>query len=390
MAGAPDLGRAAGSTGRLRDGQGAAGRARGAVRRRTAPSRARGLVQKFWANRGVPEGPQRALLTDVAVEGVERRAAAAAGAGGGGGPAGPPLGSLDELQREELAEARAWAGLEGLRAADPAGVGVRLVDLDWALGGGAVDAVSEGVDTAAVAAREPELLGVPKALVVQRLLAMSCVCGNGEVLPLVEREPALLVQDLRVEPADDPADLLRAWRCGLASDRSDEWPERLDALQAYRTANEDCSVGCRPGDDPGLERWARKQRIDRASGNLDEERCGALDALGFQWDSEDAEWERWFTELRAFHAAHGHCTVASEAGPRWESEGSSASADFQQWVGFQRAAHKAGWLKEARRERLAELGFDFAVAPPAKKGRQSVRGGAHKRDAALVRKPESG
>ena len=75
---------------------------------------------------------------------------------------------------------------------------------------------------------------------------------------------------------------------------------------------------------------------------------------------------------------------------RWKSEGSSASADFQQWVGFQRAAHKAGWLKEARRERLAELGFDFAVAPPAKKGRQSVRGGAHKRDAALVRKPESG
>ena len=60
-----------------------------------------------------------------------------------------------------------------------------------------------------MAAREPELLGVPKALLVQRLLAMSCICGNGEVLPLVEREPALLVQDLRVEPADDPDDLLR-------------------------------------------------------------------------------------------------------------------------------------------------------------------------------------
>ena len=247
-----------------------------------------------------------------------------------------------------------------------------------------------GVDTAAMAAREPELLGVPKALLVQRLLAMSCICGNGEVLPLVEREPALLVQDLRVEPADDPDDLLRSWRCGLASDRSGEWPERLEALRAYLAAHEDCSVGCRPGDDPDLERWARKQRIDRASGNLEGGRCGALDALGFQWDSEDVEWERWFTELRAFRSMHGHCAVASEAGPRWESEGSSASADFQQWVGFQRAAHKAGWLKEARRERLAELGFDFAVAPPAKKGRQSVRGGTHKRDAALVRKPEAG
>ena len=371
-----DLGAAAGSTGRLRDGSGAAGRARGEGRRRGAPSRARGLAQRFWANRGVPEGPQRALLTDVAVEGVERAASGGSAAGAG----------LDELQLEELAEARAWAGLEGCADAEPSGVGLRLVDLDWALGGGVTEG---GCDAAAMAAREPALLGLSKLEVVRRLLVMSCVCDNGEVLPLVEREPALLTQDLSIDPNDDPAELLRAWRCGLASDRASEWGGQLEALSTYRATHEDCSVGFRRGDDPGLERWVRKQRIDRAGGYLTEGHRQQLDALGFHWDTQDAEWERWFTELRAFRSANGHCNVPSEAGPRWESEGLDASADLTQWVGFQRAAFKAGWLKESRRQRLEELGFDFSVPPPPNKGRQSVRGGGHKRDAALVRKPDS-
>ena len=44
-------------------------------------------------------------------------------------------------------------------------------------------------------------------------------------------------------------------------------------------------------------RWATKQRTERARGVLGGDKAEALEALGFQWDEDEAEWLRWFIDL---------------------------------------------------------------------------------------------
>ena len=44
-------------------------------------------------------------------------------------------------------------------------------------------------------------------------------------------------------------------------------------------------------------RWATKQRAQRSRGELSGEKEEALDALGFEWDEDEADWLRWFIDL---------------------------------------------------------------------------------------------
>jgi hypothetical protein len=44
-----------------------------------------------------------------------------------------------------------------------------------------------------------------------------------------------------------------------------------------------------------------------------------LQALGFEFDGEAAEWERWFNEIAAFSGRHGHCQPHPLAHPNGEA-----------------------------------------------------------------------
>lgn len=44
-------------------------------------------------------------------------------------------------------------------------------------------------------------------------------------------------------------------------------------------------------------RWATKQRTEASRGVLVAEKADALDALGFEWIEDEAEWLRWFIDL---------------------------------------------------------------------------------------------
>lgn len=155
---------------------------------------------------------------------------------------------------------------------------------------------------------------------MQRLFDMKLAEGAEgiDVIRLVEQQPALL---LAAGPeggseSDESADArLAAWRHGLVSDGAAEWGRRYEQLRGYRQRYGDAHVGYRDGDDAELGRWAAKQRSEAASGQLDQERRAALEALGFEFDGERAEWLRWLTEIRTFREREGHCQPQPLAHP---------------------------------------------------------------------------
>lgn len=77
----------------------------------------------------------------------------------------------------------------------------------------------------------------------------------------------------------------------------------------------DAHVGFRDGDDAELARWATKQRAEHRGGQLAEPKQAALEAAGFEWDGERAEWLRWYNEIQAFKRRHGHCQPQPLAHP---------------------------------------------------------------------------
>lgn len=141
-------------------------------------------------------------------------------------------------------------------------------------------------------------------------------------------------------------------RHGLGAGSGGDWDSRLAQLRDYQHQHGDAHAGNRAGDDTELGRWAAAQRSVFAEGQLSEDRhvavllmgcmlfcvtggvctcnlgvgrneqhsgahagdlcmirwmtvqcscrVGALRNLGFEFDGEAAEWERWYNELSRF------------------------------------------------------------------------------------------
>lgn len=81
---------------------------------------------------------------------------------------------------------------------------------------------------------------------------------------------------------------------------------------------------------------------------------GSQQEVGFEFDDEQAEWLRWYNEIRAFKEAHGHTTPAPLA----------AGSDFllMNWCSVQRIAERSRVLSPERRALLDGIGFDWSGA----------------------------
>ncbi len=103
-------------------------------------------------------------------------------------------------------------------------------------------------------------------------------------------------------------------------------------------------------------RWATKQRSAWRRGALEADKVSALESLGFAFDAEAAEWQRWFTHLCTFREEYGHCSPMPLA----------AGIDFYliNWCSVQRIARRSRVLSEKRVALLDGLGFDWTGADP--------------------------
>ena len=82
---------------------------------------------------------------------------------------------------------------------------------------------------------------------------------------------------------------------------------------------------------------------------MTDDRIGALNALGFIWDSHGAAWEERLNELRHFRRIHGHSNVPSQ----YDSNQKLAT-----WVKCQRRQYKlfvGGQRSNMTLERVSKL-----------------------------------
>ncbi|EFN53095.1 hypothetical protein CHLNCDRAFT_137419 [Chlorella variabilis] len=301
-------------------------------------SEAAQLLDQFWMARGVVDEQQRRQLVAAA----------------GSLQVGESEEQYEQLQLPSLSAA--WF-LEEQQGSSPevAAVSRRILALQQLLGGGG----EGGVDVVWMVVREPRLLSADFRSIMQRMFDMKVAEGSEglDVLQLVAQQPALLLQEGAGVSADETAaERLQAWQHGLVSDNSAEWARRYSQLQQYAERYGDAHVGYRDGDDAELTRWAAKQRSEHRSGQLQAAKQEQLQAAGFEFDGETAEWLRWFNEVQAFNVRHGHCQPYPLAHPN----------DFLliNWCSVQRIMRRCGVLAPERAERLEALGFDWSGADP--------------------------
>ncbi|GBF98592.1 hypothetical protein Rsub_11317 [Raphidocelis subcapitata] len=298
-----------------------------------AESRER-LLENYWEARGVFDPQQRQQLVSVAQSLVASAPAEATmgidGEGGGGAlPGVPTTWDIYSASPEVMEVSR------------------RLVALHAVLGGG------DDIDTVWMVVREPRLLAADPSELMRRLMAMRLASvGSGlDVAKVAEAQPSLLLAPGAVwDDLEALKEQLASWEHGVASDTDPEWAARLEQLRSYHRANGDCSVGCREGDDRELARWATKQRTQRSRGELPSEKEEALQALGFEFDEDEAEWLRWFLDLARFKELRGHA--------------SPMTIYLINWCSVQRVAHRCRALSARREGLLDSIGFDWAGADP--------------------------
>ena len=203
--------------------------------------------------------------------------------------------------------------------------------------------------------REPNLLTTDASLITQRLVSLVTADGAAglDVVKMIESQPGLLLEDV-CESEESSEQRQLAWSYGLLGDGDGQWAKRLAELEQYKSIHGDAHVGNREGEDPSLVRWASKQREEFARGELPDARRQALEAVGFEFDEEQAEWLRWFNQLAEFRETEGHCNPMPLA----------AGLDFLllNWCAVQRIARRSRRMPRHREALLDSIGFDWGGA----------------------------
>jgi Helicase associated domain len=147
---------------------------------------------------------------------------------------------------------------------------------------------------------------------------------------------------------DVSLDVLRiAVNTALVNGLGVTWDERYGELMRFRDEHGHCEVPRQvtpAGTQLGV--WCHNQRKRRYS--MVPERRSRLDALGFIWNPQTAQWEEGFQHLRAFVQENGHSSV-----PKRHVCGDGYA--LGRWVEIQRQI-QIHMLAE-RRSRLDALGF---------------------------------
>jgi len=305
---------------------------------KAAPEDASVLLDSFWLARGVTAVDQRRRLVEVGLAEEPDLLA-------------PPPSSTATLP----GASSAWFldGGEGSVAEDVTRISHRLLALQRLLG------ERDDIDVVRMVEREPKLLTTDVAIITQRLVTLVTAEGaiGLDVVKIVEAQPGLLLEsggELSSSGEESSAQMQLAWAHGLLGDNDVQFATRLQELVQYKSLHGDVHVGFRDGDDPNLVRWASKQREEHARGLLAQSRDDQLTELGFEFDSERAEWLRWFNQLGAFKAAEGHCNPMPLA----------AGSDFLllNWCAVQRIGKRSRVMPHDREEMLDNLGFDWSGA----------------------------
>lgn len=133
------------------------------------------------------------------------------------------------------------------------------------------------------------------------------------------------------------------WSWDLFSGR---WEEKFCELLSYKAENGDVNVP--RYESSGLGAWVSNQRNNKKSGTLSKDRIRRLIDIGFEWDTQDAQWESAFNKLREYKEKHGHINVSQRD-----------KTGIGRWSHGQRQNRNKGILTDDQIRRLDEIGFEW-------------------------------
>ena len=134
----------------------------------------------------------------------------------------------------------------------------------------------------------------------------------------------------------------------------DRWNSHIDALKKYKKENGNCNVPRKYPSNQALSEFVHYVRT--AEDDLSEERCKALQELGFVFNTHEAAWENKFLEVEDFFGEAG-CSGVKMSALR------SEKPRLYDWIGKQRAAYaklrrgKKSTMTKGRISRLEQIGI---------------------------------
>lgn len=196
------------------------------------------------------------------------------------------------------------------------------------------------------------------------------------------KSPAATVNSQNIAQSDKNESVTPNQR--VLSKHDEKWNGMFGKLLEYKEKNNNTLVPqCYP-QDPRLGRWVHYQRVEFwifqqcGVAKITEDRIERLDAIGFEWDPQKAQWEKMFEKLKAYKNEHHHCKVP---------KGYTKDLELANWVRNQRL-EQANLSKEGKKSRmtperyklLSDLGFKWSL-PSRKSDRKGKKKGNKKQEA---------
>src|SRR5262249_14092792 len=129
-----------------------------------------------------------------------------------------------------------------------------------------------------------------------------------------------------------------------------QWEEGFSYLKVFKRREGHCRVPDKYKENAyRLGQWVANER-QHQNQNKDAERKARLDALGFDWNPYDTDWEEGFEYLQAYVKEYKHCRVPIQYK-------TLSGYRLGRWVSVQRVSQTK--LSSERKIRLDKLGFDW-------------------------------
>eukprot|EP00210_Caulerpa_lentillifera_P003943 g3763.t1 len=296
-------------------------------------SRELALLDKFWKSRGIRSAQDRQDLIQIAQQHQK-------------------LTTPSLPQDELLLSGVLYLWNKHKLAHQITCISQSLLELDKVLG------ECDEIDVVWICLQEPQLLKINRGFIIQRLLNMKLSLSGKRtnILKLIERQPRLLLEYGKpVDLETAPGKQIPAWEHGLMSDRDKDWDASYARLHEFYAVNGHSHVGfIDDGDEIELVNWCSKQRKDFNHGVLSKYKEMKLVELEFEFETIEAEWLRYFCELK----------LQMKKSTQLMMNSSHQSFLLTNWCSVQRVARKCGQLREERVRKLNELGFDWTASDP--------------------------
>jgi len=148
--------------------------------------------------------------------------------------------------------------------------------------------------------------------------------------------------------------------------RKTQWNLRYELLRQYKKDKGDCLVPKSFAvDGVALGKWVNTQRVqyhkfqkDEQSGKITQDRINKLDAVGFDWDPRETQWNLRYELLRQYKKDKGDCQVPKSFAVDGVALGRWVNTQRVQYHKFQNDEQSAK-ITQDRINKLDAVGFDW-------------------------------